>query len=118
MKHITQKDQKVIEKPWGKEIVWCENKNYAGKILIINKGCRLSLQYHEKKVETILVLSGILTVEKDDAPDAITVQSGEALHVPVGSVHRFCAKDSTVTLIEVSTPDLDDVVRLADDYGR
>ena len=106
-----------IEKPWGHEIIWAETEGYVGKILHISAGHRLSKQYHETKEETVYVLSGVLC--NYEADNTITrVLPGESFHVHPGQVHRFGANDCDVELIEVSTPYLDDVVRLEDDYDR
>jgi len=107
-----------IEKPWGYEIIWAKTDKYVGKILKINPGCKLSLQYHERKTETIYVSDGILELHLKDK--VVTLNKGDSFHVPVNTIHRFaCPKDLWgVELFEVSTPELDDVVRLQDDYGR
>jgi len=118
MSIIKKADQKVIDKPWGKEVIWTTNNHYAGKIITINAGERLSLQYHDKKTETILLLSGDLTVLGEAGTRPATLSIGDAFHVTPGTVHRFCAGKETATLIEVSTSELDDVVRLDDDYNR
>jgi quercetin dioxygenase-like cupin family protein len=106
-----------IEKPWGYEIIWAETAEYVGKILHINPGHRLSKQYHEQKEETVYVLKGKLY--NYDADDNIeTFLPGESFHVKPNQVHRFGANEMRVELVEVSTPYLDDVVRLEDDYSR
>ena len=108
---------KKINKPWGYELIWAETKNYIAKIIFINQGCRLSLQYHEKKEETVYVMEG--TLFNDDNHHQKEYSAGEYLHVPPGKIHRFCAsKDSPVKLMEVSSNHLDDVIRIEDDYGR
>lgn len=109
-----------IEKPWGYEIVWALTKNYAAKILHINKGCSLSLQYHRFKEETIMVKSGTLTLQISvgDSRQLMKLNEGDVYHVCPGVVHRMSAKDCDVEILEVSTPELHDVVRLQDDYGR
>ena len=90
-----------VEKPWGFEIIWAETDDYVGKLLHINAGHRLSKQYHEIKEETLYVLKGILiNYDKDDKP----------MRIPPGEL------ESSVEVIEVSTPHLNDVVRLEDDY--
>ena len=109
-----------VDKPWGHEEIWAENERYVGKILVIKQGCRLSLQLHRKKDESIRVLSGLLRLElEDDSGELVTEElgPGEARHIALGRRHRFGAVEDT-ELVEVSTPDLDDVVRLEDDYGR
>jgi mannose-6-phosphate isomerase len=109
-----------VEKPWGHELIWAHTDRYVGKILVIETGKRLSLQRHEVKDESILVLSGRLelTIEGDDG--AITVQElgpGDHRRVATGRIHRYAALERC-ELVEVSTPELDDVVRLEDDFGR
>lgn len=113
---------RIVEKPWGHEEIWAETSRYAGKILHIKSGHRLSRQYHEKKEETVRVLSGTATFEcgVPNTPGFHTSKYGvgSTFHVTPGLVHRFCAYDGDVDLIEVSTPELNDVVRLQDDYPR
>jgi mannose-6-phosphate isomerase len=104
------------EKPWGYEELWALNNNYAAKVIHINKNSRLSLQKHEEKHESIYVLSGILTLVVNE--DTVILKEGQSITIPVKMVHRFCATDGDVRLIEVSTPELDDVVRIEDDYNR
>ncbi len=106
-----------VEKPWGYEIIWAETDGYVGKLLHINAGHRLSKQYHQIKEETVYVLSGILY--NYDANDKIQkIHAGEAFHVQPHQIHRFGANEVAVEIMEVSTPHLDDVVRLEDDYDR
>jgi mannose-6-phosphate isomerase-like protein (cupin superfamily) len=108
---------KKISKPWGHELIFAlAPKKYAGKLLVINKGRRLSLQYHRRKLESLFVLKGRLTLRL--GAKTMTGGPGTAFTVPRGVVHRFEARHGRVTLIEVSTTELDDVVRLQDDYGR
>ena len=105
-----------VEKPWGHEIIWAETEDYVGKILHINAGHRLSKQFHEVKEETVYVLKGTLyNYDQDDNIQKFT--PGQSFHVNV-QVHRFGANESYVEIVEVSTPHLNDVVRLADDYDR
>lgn len=109
-----------VDKPWGYELIWAKTDDYVGKILHIEKGHRLSLQYHEQKEETIFVSSGVMTfVFESDAGELeeITLNAGEAHHVPPGKKHRMIAVEDC-DVFEVSTPQLDDVVRLEDGYGR
>lgn len=110
-----------VDKPWGHEIIWAETDRYAGKLLRVEAGHALSLQYHEVKAESIYVLEGTLHLHTAPDPDSeITVraiQQGQSFDITPGLVHRFEARED-VTLIEVSTPELDDVVRLDDRYGR
>ena len=106
-----------VDKPWGYEIIWAETEKYVGKLLHINAGHRLSKQYHEVKEETVYVLEGILYNYENDV--SITkVLPGNSFHVNVGQVHRFGASECSVELIEVSTPHLEDVIRIEDDYKR
>jgi mannose-6-phosphate isomerase len=110
-----------VDKPWGHEIVWAEGGSYVGKILVIEPGHRLSLQYHQVKDETILVQEGTLRLHLEDGSGVAhveDVQAGESRHVAAGKKHRYEATADRVALIEVSTPELDDVVRLEDDFGR
>ncbi len=114
---------RLVKKPWGHEEIWAETDKYVGKILYINKGHRLSLQLHERKTETIRVLQGKLTlVLQDSGRDGPLYNKrlveGESFHISTGTVHRFWAEEDDVALLEVSTPELDDVVRLEDDYKR
>ena len=108
-----------VDKPWGNEQIWAKTDKYVGKILTINPNERLSLQYHEKKEETIYVLEGMLQVwSTDDDDEYMLYSTGSTFHVKPNQVHRFGAGDEVVRLIEVSTPELDGVVRLKDDYSR
>ena len=119
---MTGVNMKKIDKPWGHEKIWAETKKYAAKFLNINPGHRLSLQYHEKKEETIFVLSGTLLIWECESDNKYLVLGpGTAYHVEPKKIHRFGSPAEQIeptVLIEVSTNDLDDVVRLADDYER
>jgi len=109
-----------VQKPWGYEHIWAENDRYAGKLIAIEQGRRLSLQYHERKLESVYVLSGLLRLHLEDPSGEmrhVDLGPGDHADVPVGRRHRFEALER-VELIEVSTADLDDVVRLEDDFGR
>ena len=109
-----------VDKPWGHELIWAHTDRYVGKLLVIETGKRLSLQHHEIKDEWIHVLSGrlLLTIANDDGEiEQRELGPGEGAHVPVQRTHRYEAIE-TCTLIEVSTPELLDVVRVQDDYGR
>ncbi|MGI9860909.1 mannose-1-phosphate guanylyltransferase [Moorella naiadis] len=109
------RDHNVHKKPWGYEIWWAVNERYAGKVLYIRSGEALSRQYHREKSETMLFLKGEGILELGE--ETISISPPMAVDIPAGTVHRIRAcKD--VVLIEVSTPELDDVVRLADNYGR
>lgn len=111
---------KIIKKPWGEEVWFAHTESYAGKILRIKKGHRYSLQYHEKKKETQYIYSGKikLTFGEDlDSLQEIVLNPGDKFEVQPPLIHRMEAlEDSEV--FEVSTPELDDVVKLQDDYGR
>ena len=113
---------RTVEKPWGKEEIWGETDKYLGKFLYINAGEMLSRQYHEVKEETICVLEGRLLLEVgvpgEDDFKRIHMSPGSTFHVLPGTVHRFCATESNVKLAEVSSPEIDDVVRLEDKYSR
>jgi mannose-6-phosphate isomerase-like protein (cupin superfamily) len=108
-----------VPKPWGHELIFAENERYAGKILQLEGGHCLSLQYHERKDETLYVLRGEvhLSVQVDGEMKEMTLTSGEAYRIRPGVRHRMRA-DSPCVLVEVSSPELDDVVRLEDAYGR
>lgn len=108
-----------IEKPWGEELLFAHTSAYAGKLLNIRKGESLSLQYHERKDETIYVQSGSirLTLGRDGRLKTRTLSPGDVCHIPPLTHHRMEALEDT-TLFEVSTPELEDVVRLEDRYGR
>ena len=109
-----------VDKPWGHERIWAQTDHYVGKVLVIEAGKRLSLQRHEVKDESILVASGRLRLYLEDDQGEIRVEelaAGEHRHVPTGRIHRYEAIERC-ELIEVSTPELDDVVRIEDDYGR
>ncbi len=110
----------TVEKPWGHELIWANNSHYAGKVLHVKEGCRLSLQYHVRKRETLLIISGRVRMTMgtpDGHIETFDVGPGAVFEVLPGQVHRIEALE-TSDLVEVSTPDLDDVVRLSDDYGR
>jgi len=112
--------QKIVNKPWGKEIIWSHCDKFVGKILCINYKHKLSRQYHKEKEETIMVLTGTLLVEvgsKENIKE-IVLKKGQSFHIVPGLIHRFIAAYGDVDLAEVSTPELDDVVRLEDDYNR
>ena len=108
-----------VEKPWGYEIWWARTDRYVGKLIHVAKGHALSLQYHNRKDETIFVWSGKILFERKvgDALVSSEMGPGQAVHVSPLTVHRMTAiEDSDV--FEVSTPETDDVVRLEDRYGR
>jgi mannose-6-phosphate isomerase-like protein (cupin superfamily) len=108
-----------VPKPWGYELIFAQTDRYVGKILHINQGQSLSLQYHEMKEETLYVVDGelTLTIEYDGDRRELPLRKGEAFHIPPHLIHRmFAVVDTDVA--EVSTPELQDVVRLEDRYGR
>ena len=118
-----RKKAAIIDKPWGHEEIWAQSSRYAGKILVINKGHRLSRQYHRVKEETVMVLEGTLVCEEGPTEIGGEVKRhimgpGEIFHVRPGTIHRFCAEETNVRLVEVSTSETADVVRLEDDYRR
>ncbi|HEX2045940.1 MAG TPA: cupin domain-containing protein [Gaiellaceae bacterium] len=109
-----------VEKPWGYEIVYALTERYCGKVLFIRKGEQLSLQFHRRKDEVIYVHEGRIQLEVGEpgrTPDTEVVGPGRSFRFTPGTVHRWRALEDTLVL-EVSTPDLDDVVRLEDRYGR
>ena len=110
-----------VDKPWGYELIWAVTDIYVGKVLFVKAGESLSLQYHEQKDESWLIQSGRAKIELgavgDERLSEEVVGSGAAFHYTPGTVHRITALEDT-TILEVSTPHLDDVVRLADSYGR
>ena len=109
-----------VEKPWGWELVWAETDAYVGKLLFVRAGESLSLQYHELKDESWLVQEGRARLELGDVGgelEAIEIAPGDAFHFRPRTVHRVTALEDAL-VIEVSTTQLDDVVRLEDRYGR
>ena len=108
-----------VDKPWGYELIFAETDRYVGKILHIHRGEQLSRQYHVKKDETILVSAGELDLEigPTERVERRRLAQGEAFHITPGTIHRMVAV-TDVDIFEVSTPELDDVVRLEDRYGR
>lgn len=108
-----------VNKPWGYELIWAHTDRYVGKILHINQGESLSYQYHRVKDETIRLLSGVLEMdlEANGQRQTVRLAPGDCLHIVPGMKHRMSALEDCEVL-EVSTPELDDVVRLEDRYGR
>jgi mannose-6-phosphate isomerase-like protein (cupin superfamily) len=108
-----------VEKPWGHELVWAETERYVAKVLFILAGRRLSRQYHRVKDETLYIESGQLQLEigHGESIERLAMKPGDTFHVTPGTVHRMIALED-VRVFEVSTPELDDVVRLEDEYGR
>jgi mannose-6-phosphate isomerase-like protein (cupin superfamily) len=114
-------EPRKVEKPWGWELVWAETEDYAGKVLYVRAGHALSLQFHRLKDESWYVQEGRAELEVgavgDPLHDTEVVAAGACFRFRPGTVHRIKALEDTYVL-EVSTPQLDDVVRLEDDYGR
>ena len=110
---------KIVPKPWGHEVIWAHTERYVGKLLHINAGHALSVQYHERKDETVYLLSGELIYWVKDGEEMrdMKLKVGEAFRITPGTVHYMEAV-SDCDVLEASTPDLDDVVRLSDRYGR
>lgn len=110
-----------IEKPWGYELIWAHTDRYVGKVLHVNAGHILSCQYHHQKDETMHVLSGELILRtwpsEGAEPEARPFRAGDSVHIPALTIHQIEAVvDSDV--LEASTPELDDLVRINDRYGR
>jgi mannose-6-phosphate isomerase-like protein (cupin superfamily) len=114
-------DPRKVDKPWGWELIWAHADAYVGKILFVRAGHSLSLQFHKEKDESWYVQDGRAKLELGRAGDAVlneaVIQTGATFRFTPGTVHRVTALEDT-TIIEVSTPQLDDVVRLEDRYGR
>ncbi|HMG69528.1 MAG TPA: cupin domain-containing protein [Gemmatimonadaceae bacterium] len=110
-----------VPKPWGHETIWARSDRYMGKILHINAGHELSVQYHNRKDETVYLLSGeiVYRVQKegDDVLDDMHLRVGESFRITPGTIHQMIAV-TDCDVLEVSTPEIDDVVRLSDKYGR
>jgi mannose-6-phosphate isomerase-like protein (cupin superfamily) len=107
---------RIVEKPWGHEEWWAHTDRYVAKVLYVRHGHRLSLQYHRVKDETMRVLSGTATFILGD--ETLVLQPGDTVHVPPTTLHRLEARDGDVQVVEVSTPEVEDVVRVQDDYRR
>ena len=110
-----------VPKPWGHETIWAQSERYVGKILHINAGHELSVQYHNRKDETVYLLSGEIVYrvqrEGDDILDDMKLKVGESFRITPGTIHQMVAL-TDCDVLEVSTPEIDDVVRLSDKYGR
>ena len=109
-----------VEKPWGYELIWAETDEYVGKILHVTAGEALSLQYHKIKDETLFLLRGCLLLQAGRLADELIdyrMLEGQSFHIPTGTVHRMIA-ETDCDILEVSTPHLDDVIRLEDRYDR
>ena len=112
---ITRATDGKVEKPWGYELRWAMTDRYLGKVLHVNRGEALSLQYHERKDECIMLSSGVLDLELDGRVHRL--QPGDVAHIAPGVRHRMTAVDDC-DIFEVSTPEVEDVVRVEDRYGR
>src|SRR5215210_5945742 len=114
-------EPRKVEKPWGYELIWAENEEYVGKVLFVKAGESLSLQFHRVKDESWLVQKGRAKLELGSAGAAVlreeVIAAGATFRFRPGTVHRVTALEDT-TIVEVSTPEVDDVVRLEDRYGR
>ncbi len=108
-----------VEKPWGYELHWAKTDRYVGKIIHVKAGHALSLQYHNVKDETILVWSGrlLFEIQEGETLTAREMRPGDRVHITPKTIHRMTAIEDS-DIFEVSTPELDDVVRLEDRYGR
>ncbi|MCE2538926.1 MAG: cupin [Acidobacteria bacterium] len=116
---MTDGEATRVEKPWGYELIWAKTGRYVGKVIHVRAGHALSLQYHNRKEETLLLWSGRLLFELGSAGRTRSweMQPGDRVHIAPGTVHRMTAIDDS-DVFEVSTPELEDVVRLDDRYGR
>jgi quercetin dioxygenase-like cupin family protein len=108
-----------VPKPWGHEMIWARTDRYVGKVLHINAGQELSVQYHNKKDETVHLLSGeiVYRVKQGDLMEDMQLKVGESFRISPGTIHQMVAL-TDCDVLEVSTPELDDVVRISDKYGR
>ena len=115
-----EKPVRRVEKPWGYELIFAHTERYVGKILHVDAGHALSLQYHERKDETLYLAAGSVELQVEEGGAMVTrsLAVGEAYHIPAFTRHRMVAGPGGCDLVEVSTPELDDVVRLEDRYGR
>ena len=114
-------EPRKVEKPWGYELIWALTDDYCGKLLCVRAGHALSLQYHERKDESWYVQEGRASLELgsvgEDDRSAREIKAGDSFRFRPGTIHRVAAHEDTL-IIEVSTPELEDVIRLEDDYGR
>ncbi len=117
--HFTPRDVVRVPKPWGHELIWGKTDRYVGKVLHVNRGESLSRQYHNVKDETLYLISGKirLTLKWEEEERTVTMEVGDSYHIPPRLIHQIEAIEDS-DIVEVSTPELDDVVRLADRYGR
>jgi mannose-6-phosphate isomerase-like protein (cupin superfamily) len=110
----------IVDKPWGHELIWAKTDRYVGKVLHIRAGEALSLQYHRVKDETIMLLRGrmqLVHFSEGEEPKSTELLPNQPFHITTGLRHRMIAIEDT-DVLEVSTPELEDVVRLEDRYGR
>ena len=117
---IKEKFPQRVEKPWGFELILAHTPKYAGKLIFVKKGHRLSLQYHKQKDETFYLYQGKAIIEMEGHNGQLTetlFQPGDCCRIPPMTKHRLKALEDT-TIFEFSTPELDDIERLDDDYGR
>ncbi len=120
MPDVNRADESRVDKPWGYEIRWAITDRYLGKILHVNRGEALSLQYHERKDECLLVSNGSIDIELGGADgnlEKVRMRSGDTVHLTPGTRHRITAVEDA-DIFEVSTPEIEDVIRLEDRYGR
>jgi len=120
MAEVKRGEDTRVEKPWGYEIRWAVTGRYLGKILHVNRGEALSLQYHEQKDESLYLASGVLDLELGDESGDLKryrLNVGDTVRIKPGTRHRITAVEDS-DIFEVSTPEIDDVVRLEDRYGR
>jgi len=108
---------KQVEKPWGYELWFAHTDKYVGKLIFVKQEARLSYQYHNKKDETLIVLKGLARFIVGNDTQGMMLKDGESIRIPPKCPHRIEAI-TDVTLVEVSTPEVNDVVRIEDDYGR
>lgn len=117
---VRRAEETIVEKPWGYEVRWAITDRYLGKILHVRKGEALSLQYHNQKDECLLITRGAIDAElgvDDGELKTVRMSEGDTIHLTPGTRHRFTAVEDA-DIYEVSTPEIDDVVRLEDRYGR
>jgi mannose-6-phosphate isomerase-like protein (cupin superfamily) len=120
MPEIKRAEDSRVDKPWGYEIRWAVTGRYLGKIIHVKKGEALSLQYHERKDEWLLLSEGAVDIEiggLEGTLDKVRMREGDSVHLPPRTRHRITAVEDA-DIFEVSTPEIDDVVRLEDRYGR
>jgi mannose-6-phosphate isomerase len=112
-------EARVVPKPWGHELIWAHTDRYVGKVLHIKAGHELSVQYHDRKDETVHLLTGELSyrVQIDGELRDVRLKAGESFRITPGTIHQMAAV-TDCDVLEASTPELDDVVRLSDRYGR